>query len=154
MDSPAQPWYKRVLAAWAFSASVSGLLFAVTALPCINLLYKQGQTSMAAYSFACFPLASAGLLLTVLAVLVPSLVNGNAMRFPLNLTLPSLYSGLVALSSLLMANFMPSIALLGDTPRTDQLWGRTDFLGTAWFVQVACTSSWAAISDRKRKVKT
>ena len=154
MDSPAQPWYKRALAAWAFGASVSGFLFAVTAVPVCYLLYKQGQKSMAVYSFTCFPLASAGLLLTVLAVFVPSLVAGNSVRFPLNLTLPSLYSGLVALSSLLMANFLPSIALLGDSPRTDQVWGRADFLGTAWLVQVGSLSLWAMIAGRKTGVKT
>lgn len=154
MESPAQPWFKRAIAAWAFAANFTGFLFAVTAVPFFALLFAHGLRSPAGYSFACFPLASAGLLMTVLAFFVPALVAGQKVRFPLNLTLPSLYSGLVALSSLLMANFRPSIALLGESPRTDQFWSRADFLGTAWVIQVACMTLWAVSNGRKGEITT
>jgi hypothetical protein len=104
-------------------------------------------------SFACFPLAVAGLILAVLAFFVPSLVAGNRLQFPLNFTLPTVYCGLVLLSTQLMANVRPPIALIGESPRIDQVWARPDILGTAWLVQIVCMSFSTVIGNRKQEAQ-
>lgn len=149
MDSPAQPWYKRAFTAWMFAASMAGYLFTVTAIPVIALFIGRGIRDFASLSFACFPLALAGLVFALLALLSPSLVAGNRLQFPLNFTLPTVYCSLVFLSTLLMANVRPPIALIGESPRIDQVWDRPDFLVGAWVVQVVCLSLSSLVSNRQ-----
>ena len=149
MSSPVQPWYKRALAASMFAASTGGYLFTVTAVPLVAFLFGRGARDYILFSFACFPLAIAGVGLSVVGLLLPSIVAESKLQFPLNLTLPSIYCSLILLSSYVMANVRPSIALIGESPRTDQVWRRPDFLATAWLVQIVCMTFSIMMTNRK-----
>lgn len=148
MSAPVQPWYKRAIAAWVFGASTAGYLFIVTLVPFVGLLYGRGVQSLPSYSFACFPLAAGGMALSVLTFLVPALVSGTKLQFPLNFTLPAVYCGLIFVSSQFMGDIRPSIALLGESSRLDQVWSRPDFLVSAFLVQVVCLTFSMYFSSR------
>ena len=151
MESKRLPWFRRAATAFVFGLNTATLLFVVTALPFAIYLYSAGGRDLSLFVFGCFPIAAATITLAGLTFVLPNLVEGNELRFPLNFTLPTVYGGLELIMSHVMATLRPPIALIGEEARVDQFWGQDGFLVAFWFDQVIALTIAIALRNRRER---
>lgn len=137
MVSKRLAWIRRAVAAFVFGLNTASLLFVSATLFFALWLFSNGARELSPFVLGCFPSAAATICLAGLSFLLPNLVGGLDFRFPLNLTLPTVFCGLTVLMSRLMATLRPPLALIGEAPRVDQVWNNPTFLFICWLGQVA-----------------
>src|SRR5512135_3202514 len=94
-----EPWYKGAWEAFSFATNVAGLLFLVDAVPFLVYLHAHRWLQFFTAFTGCLPLAMSSLALSALAFVYPPVVGRRAVQFPLNLTLPAVFTGLTAVSA-------------------------------------------------------
>lgn len=149
MEPSKPPLLKRALASFLFGLNTSSLLFTVTAVPFVLVLLAGGVRTLPAFVIGCFPIASAAVAFAIVCLMVPGLVFGNKLRFPLNFTLPVVYVGLILVMSEVMGSLRTPVAMLGDEPRVDQFWSMPLALFVTLVVQIGALSLASAINRRK-----
>ncbi len=140
---------QRAWRSFCLATNLSGLLLLVTALPMVGWLIFNRALEPVALFVACLPLAMASLGTSFLSTLLPSLVGDGTVRFPLNFSLPAVFTSLAAVSSRLMSVYLPSIALIADAPRFDLVWGTPLVTVGAFGVQTATLSVMAFVQRRR-----
>lgn len=139
------------MASFLFGLNTASQLFTVTAVPFVLFLLANGVRALPAFVIGCFPVAAAAVVFAIVTLLVPGLVAGNKLRFPLNLTLPVVYVGLILVMSEVMATLRTPVALLGEEPRIDQFWSMPLVLVLTFVVQVVALTVSASLAGRKER---
>ncbi len=91
-----------------------------------------------------FP-ALASIFLLALAYVVPGVFAINAIRFPLNLTLPPLHVGICTLAVTMATTIGPGLQKLPDDLLSAKVWLEPRFILTALVVQVIALSTLCAM---------
>lgn len=142
-------WWKRSFAALLTGSYAATLLFLLTAVPLCAFLAGKGFRDPFIFAFGCLPAVAAVFLFMVSCALAPSLVESSSLGFPLNITLPLVFSSFIFLAAQTLAIARPTIALVGEEPRVDQLAARPDVLGTGLVVQMVGLTLVSALQKSK-----
>ena len=146
------PRIKRSIESGLFGSGVASTLFLLDAVPLSVWLVSNNLRNPFVLAFGSFPPACASVALMGLCCAFPDLVAGHKVRFPLNVTLPAVYSCLTVMTSHVLAMFRTPMALIGEEARIDQIWRRWDIVALAWFVQTCVLSVVAWLQSRREKV--
>lgn len=116
--------------------------------------WKSGQDTGIDYAVMLAVPAAAALLFALITSFVPSLVAGGRLRFPLNFTLPLVYTALLALAVALIArlgsNAAVSLTKMPAELRNLHVWAEERTLGFSLVAQVIALSALAAFNSGRK----
>lgn len=132
------------------ASEVSSILFLTTLGVGAFALWRSGQSGLFGYLRLAFDPAMASILLVFSSLAVPSLMNSERLQFPLNLTLPPTYIGILVTFKVLKDDGRALTYNMGEASRVDLAWYSPSMLGAAFVVGVVALSMVSVISKRHR----
>lgn len=115
---------------------LSSLLLVVAVAYGSFILWREGHDEWLAILRIAHDPAIATLLLMFIGVLFQDVFGGGLFRFPLNLTLPSLFVALVLTTKILREVGLAFAYRAGEPERYDLMWNRPMALITLWLIQI------------------
>src|SRR5512142_3166206 len=103
-------------------------------------LWKNGPLTFDLVASALIVPSVSAALLVCISLGVPELYSVNALRFPLNLTLPVIYTALLLVTTALMSHMWPSIMRMPDKLEAIETWGNGYVLFVTLLAGVLCLS--------------
>lgn len=100
----------------------AGLLLLGSGITCAAFLGKAGVLSLPALGISLVIPGLATLLYLCVALAIPELFAGDKLQFPLNFTLPAVYTGLVLLTVTLISRIGPTITRAPEALNVMGIW--------------------------------
>ena len=130
---------------------LSFILFLCCAAIAVVHTLKSGAGGLLAYSVVLSVPAFAWVGLVVLSCAVPQLLSPGRLAFPLNLTLPAIFTALLLLIHALVMRTGNSIIAPSDRLLPAVMWGQPLFLGISFVLGALALSTMLAIALANRR---
>lgn len=140
----------RRLAALRFAFEVIPALFTVSLAGATFIWWREGMPGGLAWLRLILDPAMASILFVVSAVLAPGMFAGKRVQFPLPLTLPAVYLGLLVGVKLLTEGSRTGITKFADAARLDGYWLHPSFVLLVASLQVLVLAAMALRVGKRR----
>jgi hypothetical protein len=130
---------------------LSFTLFLCSAAIALLHTWKTGTSNLLSYSVVLSVPAFAWVGLVVLGCVVPQLLSPGRLVFPLNLTLPAVYTALLLMIHALVMRTGNSIIAPSDRLLPAVMWGQPVFLGLSYFLGALALSATLAVARAAKR---
>ncbi len=130
----------------SLSLEICFSMFLCSAAIAVAQTWQSGKSDSLAYAVALGVPAVAWLGFVVVACAIPSLLAPGKLSFPLNVTLPVVYTGLTALVHGLVMRSGSSLTATNSRLAPAEIWGQTSTLAMALVVQVVLLSVFVSVA--------
>lgn len=148
--SSARARFGNRLAVLPTAMEAASILFVTTALVGFFTIWRLGESGPLTYLRVAFDPAFAAIILTLTALILPSLIGSQRLRTPLNFTLPLAYFGILLTFKFMRDDGKALAYSLGEPTRVDLIWYSPSILGSAVLASVIVMSVVSVVSKRHR----